>query len=156
MFPDSKIAEYFSGQQKKISYVIFHGINSHFRRQLIDDVQINEKKEIFSFQFFFSHHVGTLRLINPMRRLFQHIYRRFTLLLVEDISSENQLINVELREDIDANGSIEDKKWFEFSLMLDIGFESNIFFFPLDITYRLYFKFNFIDLVLSQICFKYQ
>lgn len=42
MFPDSKIAEKFSIQQKKMSYFLSHGLGPYFHRELIDDVKINE------------------------------------------------------------------------------------------------------------------
>lgn len=77
-------------------------MSPHFRRQLIEDLRL---MEINLFSYF-----GAFRFNNPMRRLLEHIYRCFTLLLVEDISVENQLINVELCDDIDTNESLDDEK----------------------------------------------
>jgi hypothetical protein len=39
MFPDSKIAEKFSIQHSKMSYVISHGIGPYFRNQLVEDLK---------------------------------------------------------------------------------------------------------------------
>ncbi|CAF4082415.1 unnamed protein product, partial [Rotaria sp. Silwood1] len=43
MFPDSKIAEQFNMQSKKISYVISHGIGPYFHRDLIKQLKRCEK-----------------------------------------------------------------------------------------------------------------
>lgn len=43
MFPDSKIAEKFSMQHSKLSYVISHGIGPYFRTQVIDEVKPCQK-----------------------------------------------------------------------------------------------------------------
>lgn len=43
MFPDSKIAESFSLQSKKVSYVISHGLGPHFHRKLVADLKATEK-----------------------------------------------------------------------------------------------------------------
>ncbi|CAF0875911.1 unnamed protein product [Didymodactylos carnosus] len=43
MFPDSKIAEQFSIQSKKMSYDMSHGLGPYFHRRLIEDLKRNEK-----------------------------------------------------------------------------------------------------------------
>ena len=39
MFPDSKIAEKFSIQHSKMSYVVSHGLGPYFRNQVVDEVK---------------------------------------------------------------------------------------------------------------------
>ncbi|CAM4808041.1 unnamed protein product [Rotaria magnacalcarata] len=43
MFPDSKIAQQFNMQSKKISYVMSHGIGPYFHRELVKKIKSREK-----------------------------------------------------------------------------------------------------------------
>jgi hypothetical protein len=43
MFPDSKIAQQFSMQSKKISYVLSHGLGPYFHQELVKCLKRNEK-----------------------------------------------------------------------------------------------------------------
>jgi hypothetical protein len=43
MFPDSKIASNFKMERNKLSYVISHGLGTHFHRNLVQDIQQSER-----------------------------------------------------------------------------------------------------------------
>jgi hypothetical protein len=43
MFPDSKIAEKFSIQHSKMSYIISHGLGPYFRDQLVEDIKNSQR-----------------------------------------------------------------------------------------------------------------